>query len=263
MNRNHKGANPLHWFFNPAPTLEHYWVMERPIAHRGLFAPAQGIPENSMAAFQRAVDAGFSIELDVRLLADGQLAVFHDRELWRMTGEMGTTERLTAAAFCHLRFLLDNQHPPLLAEVLALVGDKVGVLVEIKDSSVQAAQAVIRVAQGHPGRWAALSFHAEVIAWFARHHPQVTRGLNGGVFEWDAGFLSALGMRSFLHAAASQPHFLGCYLKRLRSPVPRWLRSRGLPLIAWTARSQEDYQSACQHGDAVIFEGFLPQRYDM
>lgn len=208
-----------------------------------------------MAAFRRAVDAGFSIELDVRLLADGKLAVFHDRELWRMTGHKGLIHTLTAEEFCNLKLSLNNQNPPLLQEVLALTGDKVGVLVEIKDSSIQAAQAVMEVAHGHPGHWAALSFHAGVIAWFAKHHPQVTRGLNGGVFEWDAGFLSAMEMRFFLHAAKAQPHFLGCYLRRLRNPVPRWLRSRGLPLIAWTARSLEDYQAVGQHCDAVIFEG--------
>ncbi|HIJ85717.1 MAG TPA: hypothetical protein HPQ00_16145, partial [Magnetococcales bacterium] len=141
--------------------------------------------------------------------------------------------------------------------VFRLVGDKVGVLVEIKDPTPQAAQAVALAAKGHNGPWAALSFHAGVIAWFARHHPHITRGLNGGVFEWEYGFLPAVGMRSFFHAAKAKPHFLSCYLKRLGDPIPRWLRSRGLPVITWTARTPQDWQTAKNRCDAVIFENFL------
>ena len=45
-------------------------------AHRGLHG--HGVPENSMAAFQAALDQGYGIELDVHLLKDGNLAVMHD-----------------------------------------------------------------------------------------------------------------------------------------------------------------------------------------
>ena len=55
-------------------------------AHRGLHDNEHGIPENSMAAFQRAVDKGYGIELDVHLTADNQLVVFHDDTLTRMCG---------------------------------------------------------------------------------------------------------------------------------------------------------------------------------
>ena len=56
-------------------------------AHRGLHDAAQGIPENSMTAFRRAVEHGFGAELDVHLLADGSLAVFHDSDLGRISAE--------------------------------------------------------------------------------------------------------------------------------------------------------------------------------
>lgn len=55
-------------------------------AHRGLYDNEHGIPENSMAAFRRAVDKGYGIELDVHLTADNQLVVFHDDTLTRMCG---------------------------------------------------------------------------------------------------------------------------------------------------------------------------------
>ena len=53
------------------------------IAHRGIF-DNQVIPENSLAAFRKARDYHFPIELDVSLTKDGVLVVFHDKNLQRM-----------------------------------------------------------------------------------------------------------------------------------------------------------------------------------
>ena len=62
-------------------------------AHRGLHG--DGVPENSMAAFKAALDAGYGIELDIHLLKDGNLAVMHDSLLNRTTGQPGRIEYLT------------------------------------------------------------------------------------------------------------------------------------------------------------------------
>lgn len=66
-----------------------------PVAHRGYHC--KGIPENSMAAFERAVSFGYAIETDVHLTKDGQIVVFHDDDLARMTGESGLVRDRTAA----------------------------------------------------------------------------------------------------------------------------------------------------------------------
>ena len=61
------------------------FLKERLIAHRGLFDKNNKIPENSMIAFQKAIQNNYSIELDVHLLKDGKIVVFHDDNLKRMT----------------------------------------------------------------------------------------------------------------------------------------------------------------------------------
>ena len=58
-------------------------------AHRGLFDNNSDAPENSLAAFKKAVDAGYGIELDVQLSKDDKLVVFHDATLKRMCGIEG------------------------------------------------------------------------------------------------------------------------------------------------------------------------------
>ena len=62
-------------------------------AHRGLHG--NGAAENSLTAFSRAVEAGYGIELDVRLSSDGELVVFHDDTLERITGKEGRVDSYT------------------------------------------------------------------------------------------------------------------------------------------------------------------------
>jgi len=65
------------------------------IAHRGASKHA---PENTFAAFKRAIDAGADgIELDVRLAKDGVAVVFHDSSLKRIAGRKGKIAHFTAA----------------------------------------------------------------------------------------------------------------------------------------------------------------------
>ena len=68
---------------------QYKWLTDVYVAHRGLFDPAVGIPENSLPAFERAAKMGFAIETDVQMTKDGVLMVFHDDTLKRMTGAEG------------------------------------------------------------------------------------------------------------------------------------------------------------------------------
>ena len=56
------------------------------IAHRGLHNINENIPENTLKAFKNAIKNNYAIELDVHILKDGKVIVFHDKTLFRMTG---------------------------------------------------------------------------------------------------------------------------------------------------------------------------------
>ena len=89
-------------------------------AHRGLHDREQGVPENSMAAFRRAVEHGFGAELDVHLMADGALAVVHDSDLTRVCGRQVCIEDLTAGDLPDYPLMGTEEAIPLLEDVLAL-----------------------------------------------------------------------------------------------------------------------------------------------
>ena len=88
-------------------------------AHRG-YHDKPHIPENSMAAFHRAIENGFGAELDVHLLKDGHLAVIHDASLKRTAGADVLVEDLTSEELKAYRLEGTDERIPLIDEVLAL-----------------------------------------------------------------------------------------------------------------------------------------------
>src|SRR5436305_1890733 len=74
------------------------WIGAQDYAHRGLHGAPHDppMPENSLAAFEAAIERGLGIECDIQRSGDGQAMVFHDWELDRLTGRSGPVVQLSA-----------------------------------------------------------------------------------------------------------------------------------------------------------------------
>jgi glycerophosphoryl diester phosphodiesterase len=220
---------------------------EAPIAHRGLWRSG-GAPENSMAAFDAACRAGFGIELDVRLSADGEAMVFHDDTLERLTASAGLIEEQTADELQALRLLGSCEIIPTLEQVLALVDGRGPLLVELKTPPGQEGLLERRVAEllgGYAGPVAALSFNADALAWLAAHAPAIRRGLNAARSDQLAG------------AERAQADFLSVQLDLAGHDVVQGWRRMG-EALAWTCRSPADLNRTRPLVENVMFEGFSP-----
>lgn len=221
--------------------------MDRPVAHRGLWRTG-GPPENSLAAFEAACRKGYAIELDVQLSADGEAVVFHDDILDRLTASAGLLEEQTADDLSALRLLGSDQTIPTLAEALAVIGERVPVLVELKTPCGQEGLLERRVAEllaGHAGSTAVLSFNPDALAWLARHAPSLARGLNAAKFEQLAG------------AERACADFLSVSLDLTGNEGVQGWRRMG-EAVAWTCRTPADYARIRTLVEAVMFEGFDP-----
>jgi glycerophosphoryl diester phosphodiesterase len=106
--------------------------MPKVIAHRGASADA---PENTLAAFQLALDCGADgIELDVMLSKDEQLAVIHDDTINRTTNGSGRVKDMTLAELQTFD-AGGGQKIPSLAEVFDQFGGKFLINIELKNYS--------------------------------------------------------------------------------------------------------------------------------
>ena len=237
-------------------------LFEPAIAHRGLWSP-DGPPENSLGAFQAACAAGYGIELDVQLSADGEAMVFHDDELQRMTGAPGRIADHTAADLGEMRLKGSDEPIPTLVEALVEVGHRAMVHVELKTPYGQVGsleQRTHEVIMDHNGPICVIGFNPYSHAWFAERFPGVLRGLDSYSYK-RAAHMEEEQRASFARleqVAIAKPHFLALGLDMLPSERANGLRIEGLPVIAWTVRSPNQWDAVRDGCDNLIFEGFRP-----
>jgi glycerophosphoryl diester phosphodiesterase len=238
-----------------------------PLAHRGLHDRSRGIVENSRAAIAAAIARGYGIEIDLQLSADGRAMVFHDDDLGRLTAASGRIGARSAADLGALRLDGGDEGIPTFAEVLALVGGRAALLVEIKDQTgrmgpdtgrLEAAAA--RDLVGYDGPLALMSFNPHSVAALARAAPHLPRGLTTCAWRpenWpDLPPARGDELRAITDFAATGASFLSHEVTDLGRPRVAELRAAGAALLCWTVRSPQVEAEARRIAQNVTFEGY-------
>ncbi len=239
-----------------------------PIAHRGLHDVAAGRPENSRAAIRAAIAAGYGVEIDLQLSADGEALVFHDYDMTRLTGRPGPIHGLCAAEATGVALTGgDGETIPLLRDVLELVAGQVPLLIEMKDQDgamgpnggpLEAATA--RALRGYAGPVAVMSFNPHVVAEMARLAPDIARGLVTESWpsgDWPLPEATCDRLRGIPDFEASGATFISHEYIDLARPRVAELRRAGVPVLCWTVSSPEAEAAARDRADNVTFEGYL------
>jgi glycerophosphoryl diester phosphodiesterase len=243
------------------------WLTARPVAHRGLHNAAAGVIENTASAFRAAIDGGFSIETDLQISADGEAMVHHDFVLGRLTLGSRLLAAMTAAGLREVPFKDTSDRIMTLGELCDFVAGRVPLVIELKsrfDGDLRLVTRAAEVLKNYAGPAALMSFDPKRIAALREIAPGLSRGIVAERHyednEWRA--LTERQKRSLaflLHAPRTRPHFVAYHVKDLPSPGP-WIARNifGLPLLAWTVRTEEDRQRARTWANQMIFEGFRP-----
>ena len=235
-------------------------------AHRGLHDPALGVPENSMAAFRRALEHGFGAELDVHLMADGELAVVHDSSLKRVCGADVHIEDLTAADLERYPLIGSGETIPLFREVLELFEGKTPLVIELKVERGNAnalTDAVMAALEGWNGIFCLESFHPAALLRLKEKYPQVLRGQLSQNFlkPGEANGLSLpvrFMLTNLLTTAATRPDFIAYSCKDRNNASLRMMKALyGVHEVGWTVRDRETMDALDREGTASIFEGFV------
>jgi len=230
-------------------------------AHRGLHDSR--IPENSLAAFQNAAEHGFGIELDVQLSRDGEVMVFHDYTLTRMTSDPRKVTDCTCAQLQALQLSGTGQAIPTLQEVLDTVDGRVPLLIELKGESINPALCprVDRILSGYRGTYCVESFNPFLLAWYKKNRPDVIRGILSTRLCRDRKW-SVLNLLLDLMAlnVLARPDFIAFdHRYPERAAVKLCTKCYKACAFQWTIRTQDAYEAAHAAGSHTIFEGFLPK----
>ena len=234
-------------------------------AHRGLFDPGAGVPENSLPAFRLAREAGYGVELDVQLSRDGVLMVFHDDSLARLCGCNGAVADYTAQALGAMPLMGTAHTLPTLEAALETLGDT-PLIVEIKPGPrvQEAARLTARRMAAYPGPWCLESFHPMALWALRKYAPQAIRGqlAFGGKMGGRPHRLRNTCQKYLLHLGLSRPDFLAYQLgtegRNLSWRLHRFLFHT--PLTAWTVKTPQAGEDARAKGYTLqIFEGWRPK----
>ena len=239
--------------------LSKTWLVENNISHRGLHN--EEYPENSLGAFEHSIIKGYPIELDVHLLKDGNIAVFHDDSLSRLTGKDGYISNLTTEDLKDYKLLNTDYYIPTFEEVLNLVDGKVPLLIEIKNTGKigELEQKLLSYLRTYNGKFAIQCFNPYVLEWFKINAPEILRGQLSGYFKGEnLSFVKKFALkRMLLNKKVSDPNFISYESKHLPNRFVK--RFKKIPVIAWTVRTQTEYLRVIKHCDNVIFENFEPR----
>ena len=234
-------------------------------AHRGLHG--SGIPENSLAAFAKAAGNGHGIELDLQLSSDGQVMVFHDYSLKRMTGCDRLLAELTADELRELRLGDTDEKIPFFTEVLELISGRVPMLIELKgeNADTSVCSAAFELLKDYTGEYCVESFNPFLLRWFRKNASPIMRGIlvtNVSKEKKKHNPLNfALG--NMLTNALARPDFIAYDVRyRNRLGVDLCTKFWGAPAFAWTVRVEGSYYLAREYGAYVIFEGIKPEEDD-
>jgi glycerophosphoryl diester phosphodiesterase len=237
-------------------------------AHRALHDRSAGRPENSISAIKAAIAAGYGIEIDVQPSGDGQVMVFHDETLDRLTIEGGPINARSAAELTRIPLKGARDTIPTLAKVLKLVAGQVPLLIEIKDQDGAMGpgvgpleQAVAGALEGYTGDVAVMSFNPHSMFHMARHAPDVPRGLTTSAWDPEDWGLPE-GLCARLRDIPDFDHVGACFISHewrdLERPRVQEMVATGVPVLCWTIRSPEEEAEARRMGaSSVTFEGYL------
>lgn len=231
------------------------WLTEYDIAHRGLHSEGTREEENTVAAVRAAVDAGYSVEIDVQATVDGIIIVFHDQTLDRMTDGTGSVGKLGYAQI--QKYLVGNsgEPPPSLPDVMEAVNSERPIFIEIKSSKKtdiqQLCAGVRHCFEGYGGDIAVMSFDPRILTWFKAYMPRYARGMVVGR-EFLLNWRNRTALTFWLRR--TKPDFIACDVNLLPNGLcARWRKS-GKPLLTWTVKDKKLEAVARQHADALIFE---------
>lgn len=216
------------------------------IGHRGC---ADQFPENTLLAIREAARRLPAVEVDVRRCGSGELVVFHDDTLERVTDASGRVAETPWSDLRELSVLESDESIPRLESVLRTVPQDVTVQLELKERGIATDTLQLAMTTGADVR--ITSFLPEALAELETKYLDVPNGLLFGE-EPDANLSRAVE----LDCTHVFPHYDLC----VETDVVTAARERGFDVIAWkAARTADDVRALDEAG----VDGVTADRWDV
>lgn len=227
------------------------------ISHRGYHNINDGIPENSILSFKKSLDYNHIIELDVHLLKDNKIVVFHDDNLKRVTGIDKKIKDCTYDELNNLKLFNTKEIIPLFEDVLKLVNGKVMLDIELKsDNKVgKLEEELVKLLENYKGEFIVKSFNPFTIRWFNKNRPNYIVGLLCSNYKKEKmNIVKKFVLKHMLFNSFCKFDFLAYNIHALPNKKISKYRKKGFPIFVWVIRNTDELDRAKEYGDSFIFE---------
>lgn len=228
------------------------WILNKPIAHRGLWG--NGVPENSMLAYQKATEKNYPIEIDIYLTKDDKIVSFHDSTLKRMTGADGNIWDYTYDELKKLKLNGSEYTIPLLEDILALCKGKSPLLIEIKNQPNNSiVDKAVEILKSYDGEFAVQSFNPLYIKRVKKIAPNFIRGILATPNAKQKSKFKNYVIKNMPLNFIIKPDFISC--EHNYYPLSK-KKTKGKVLLAWTLTNKNAWDKVKPFVDNIIFENF-------
>lgn len=221
------------------------------ISHRGVHD--KQIFENSIEAFEKAIEKNYIIELDLHCTKDGKVIVFHDDNLKRLTGQDKNIKEITFDEIKKFKFI------PEFSEVLKKVDGKVPILIELKtDNKVGILESkVIEILKKYKGEYAIQSFNPFSLVWLKKHQPNIIRGQLVSKFKNEKmNSIKKIILKNMFLNFITKPDFISYNVEDLEIREILKIKKKKT-ILGWTVRTKKEYEKLIKYYDNLICEDFI------
>ena len=221
------------------------------IGHRGAMGHET---ENTLPSIQKAMDLGVDmIEIDVFKIKSGEIVVFHDDKLDRLTNAPGNIEDYYIVDL--MQVIVDGGHKiPMLQDVLKLIDNKVALNIELKGTGTADRVNHIMNVFIEKRNWSAENFIISSFNWdelkeMRKYNPNVAIAV-----LTEENPVDAIPVAKELNAVAINPYFKNLDLEKANE-----IRDAGFKIYTWTVNEPADIDAMKRIGVDGIITNF-PER---
>ncbi|WP_299158207.1 glycerophosphodiester phosphodiesterase [uncultured Eudoraea sp.] len=221
------------------------------IGHRGAMGHET---ENTLASIQKALDLNVDmIEIDVFKIASGEIVVFHDEKIDRITDGSGGIESLDLVALKNLT-VEGNHKIPLLSEVLDVINHKVPLNIELKGPGTsEGVMNLIKTYMENEG-WTLDDFLISSFNWEElKNMRRINKDIKIAILTEDDP-LDAIPIANDLNAVAINPNYLSLTRENVQE-----IKSQGFKVFTWTVNDTEQISKLRELGVDGVFTNY-PER---
>ena len=218
------------------------------IVHRGNFS--YNFPENSIPAFKETLKNEKNIELDVHIIKDGTIVVFHDDNLFRMCGKNIDIKNLTYKELIQYKLSNTTFTIPTLHEVLNLVNGEILLDIELKydvtNHSLE--KNIIKILNNYEGEYFLKSFDPRIVRCLKKIRKKHCMNFKIGILSTNVPHLIA----SLIY---SNPDFISFNYKLLSNKVFRYFSNKK-PTLLYTIKNNDEFNSIKDFNGGYILEDY-------